>query len=169
MKMSIIKKLRECAPYHAHNILFNQPGLGSAGLLENFDSADMRSAKFDSADLRSAKLDSADLSSAKLGSADLKKRSREGLGLGGLLWKNFSKAANFGFAAWKSNAVAWKSNAVAWKSSAVAFASRFMMLAAISLSLTLAGCDTGGGGGGDSSGNALEIMARRLVQDTRDT
>ncbi len=28
-----------------------------------------------------------------------------------------------------------------------------MMLAAISLSLTLAGCDTGGGGGGDSSGN----------------
>ncbi len=96
--MSIIKKLRECAPYHAHNILFNQPGLGSAGLLENFA------------------------------------------------------------AAWKSNAVAWKSNAAAWKNSAAAWknsaaASRFMMLAAISLSLTLAGCDTGGGGGGDSSGN----------------
>ncbi len=74
---------------------------------------------------------------AKFVSADLKKRSREGLGLGGLLWKNFSfadlRSANFGFAN---------------------FGARFMMLATISLSLTLAGCDTGGGGGGgDSSGN----------------
>ncbi len=73
----------------------------------------------------------------------LKKRSREGLGLGGLLWKNFSFAdLSLRFAAWKSNAVAWKSSAAAL---------RLITLAAISLSLTLAGCDSGGGGGGGGS------------------
>ncbi len=125
MSMSILKT-KERAATSARKIVYNQPGLGSAGLLENFAAADLRSAKFDSADL----------SSAKLGSAAWKSNA--------VAWKNSA-------AAWKSNAVAWKNNAVAWKSSAAA--SRFMMLAAISLSLTLAGCDTGGGGGGDSSGN----------------
>ncbi len=92
------QKLMGCVATSARKIVYNQPGLGSAGLLENFGAADLSSAKFDSAAL----------SSAKLGSAAL-------------------RSANFG--------------------------ARFMMLAAISLSLTLAGCDTGGGSGGDSSGN----------------
>ncbi len=145
------------APYNAHKILYNQPGLGSAGF--SFISGwALSSAVFMEENMRntfqkmmecaptarigmylsrlSAGLKIWKNSAANFVSADLKKRSREGLGLGGLLWKNFSfadlRSANFGFAN---------------------FGARFMMLATISLSLTLAGCDTGGGGGGDSSGN----------------
>ncbi len=80
--------------------------------------------------------------------SQLKKRSREGLGLGGLLWKNFSfanlRSANFSSADLRSANFRFAK-----------FGARLITLAALSLSLTLAGCDTGGGGGGggDSSGN----------------
>ncbi len=144
------------APYNAHKILYKRAGLGSAGFFGSGWA--LSSAMFMEENMRntfqkmmecaptarigmylsrlSAGLKTWKNSAAKFVSADLKKRSREGLGLGGLLWKNFSSA---GLRSWKSSAAA----------------SRFMMLATISLSLTLAGCDTGGGGGGggDSSGN----------------
>ncbi len=76
--------------------------------------------------------------------SQLKKRSREGLGLGGLLWKNFGfanlRSANFSSADLRSANFRFAK-----------FGARMITLAAISLSLTLAGCDSGGGGGGGGS------------------
>ncbi len=142
--MSIIKKLRECAPYHAHNILFKRPSLGSAGF--RFVSGwALSSAVFMEENMRNIFQKMMEcVPTARMGN-DL-----SGLSAGLKTWKSNAVAWKSNAVAWKNSAAAWKSNAVAWKSSAAA--SRFMMLAAISLSLTLAGCDTGGGGG-DSSGN----------------
>ncbi len=127
MKMSIIKKLRECAPYHAHNILYKRRGFRSAAF--RFVSGwALSSAVFMEENMRNIfqkMMEYVPTSARKI------VYNQPGLGSAGLL-ENF---------------------AATWKSNAVAFGARFMMLAAISLSLTLAGCDTGGGGGGDSSGN----------------
>ncbi len=85
---------------------------------------------------------------AKFGSVDLKKRSREGLGLGGLLWKNFSKAANFSSADLRS-----------------AKFGRLISLGILGLSLTLAGCDTGGGSSGGDSGGTPTCTGDQILQD----